>query len=300
MNRENERYDRVTALDQGFKTVVHDSDVLSWLIRSNVDEFMDKSIDEIKACLNIGEDGRTVIGRETEYGSHKNGMIVTDSIFDVRIPGTDDEISVIVNLDGQYDPNPGYPLEKRAEYYLARLVSSQKGIDFTGDDYGKIRKVYSIWIILDPRSEYRNTVVRYKMEGRNIAGDPNRRITPMDTFNIVFINTGRYDSTLPDVTAFPAALFSKMGMEERQELMMNKFNIALNDVINREVENMTTLDEDRINYGFRMGQTAEKIDTVIRLIKEENWPVEKAMSFANIPEDMRGDVERKIREQLDL
>lgn len=82
--------------------------------------------------------------------------------------------------------------------------------------------------------------------------------------------------------------------------MMNKLNITLNDVINREVENMTTLDEDRINYGYRMGQTAEKIDTIIRLIKEENWSVEKAMSFANIPEDMREDVERKVREQLNL
>ena len=64
---------RLTALDQGFKAVVHDSDVLSWLIRTNVDEFADKSIDEIKSCLKIGEDGHTVIGNKTEFDPWSTG-----------------------------------------------------------------------------------------------------------------------------------------------------------------------------------------------------------------------------------
>ena len=65
MSDETDYKRRLTALDQGFKTVIHDSDVLSWLLRSNLEEFKGRSIDEIKACLNIGEDGRTVIGRES-------------------------------------------------------------------------------------------------------------------------------------------------------------------------------------------------------------------------------------------
>ena len=302
MNDRN-REERLTALDQGFKTIVHDSDVLSWLIRSNVDEFKDKTIEEIKSCLNIGEDGRTVIGRENEYDSPVNGRIVTDSIFDVKVPGTDEEVSVIVNLEEQYDPNPGYPLEKRAEYYMARLVSSQKGVVFSNDDYGRLRKVYSIWIILDPKSENRNTVTRYSMAGHSVAGDPKRKMPLLETFNIVFINVGRYDSSLPDVTAFPAVLFSRMSIDERQELMSEKFNISLNDAMNREVDNMASMGEDAFNYGFREGVKEgikkEKIDMIVRLIKMNGNTMNEAMSIVDVPENMAEEIEKEVRKRLD-
>ena len=163
-----------TTLDQTFKTIIHDSNVLSWIIRENVDELSGKNIEEIKKCLDIGEDGRTVIGRETEYASSESGSIVADSVFDVRVPGTGESVSVIVNVEAEHDPRPkGYPLGKRAEYYMARMVSAQKGKEFTGSDYGNMRKVYGIWCILGPKVRDRNTVIRYGMEPRVITGEPN-------------------------------------------------------------------------------------------------------------------------------
>ena len=297
-----ERYRRrITALDQGFKTVVHDSDVLSWLLRSNLEEFRGRSIEEIKSCLNIGEDGRTVIGRETEFDSPEHGKILTDSVFDVRIPGTDEEVSVILNIECQSDPDPGYPIEKRAEYYMARLVSSQKGTVFANDDYGRLRRVYSIWYIIRPRAFCRNTVVRYRMESRVMDGvqfDPPR----MDTFNIIMVNVGRYDSSIPDDSAFPAILLSEMSMDERQELMENKFNIRLDDSLKQEVDSMASLGEDTYRHGVRVGKaegrTDEKADTIIRLVKEEGWSLEKAMEFAKVTDNIRSAVEERVRSGL--
>ena len=40
---------------------------------------------------------------------------------------------------------------KRAVYYAARLISSQKEKEFHGDDYNSIKKVYYIWIASAPR-----------------------------------------------------------------------------------------------------------------------------------------------------
>ena len=93
-------------MDQGFKAIIHNSDILSWLIRINVDELKGKSIDEIKSCLKIGKDGRAVIGRENEIDSPKNGKIVTDSVFDIKVPGTDREISIIVNIKARTTRTP--------------------------------------------------------------------------------------------------------------------------------------------------------------------------------------------------
>ena len=299
-----QEYRKMTSLDQGFKTVVHDSDVLSWLIRSNVDEFKGRSIEEIKSCLKIGEDGHTVIGRDTELHSMDEGKIVTDSIFDVKIPDSDDEVSVIINIEGQSDPNPGYPLGKRAEYYMARLVSSQKGIDFENDDYSKLRKVYSIWYILRPKVNDMNTVVRYRMEATEIKGDP--KILPvLDTFNIVMVNVGRYDSALPDCSAFPAALFSDMSIEERQKLISERFNIALDDVILGEVNSVASLAEDTYRHGVKDGKAEARADminqyanTVIRLMNGENWSFDKVISYIDAPDDMKDEIEKTVNEKL--
>lgn len=288
-------------MDQGFKTVIHDINILSWLLHENVDELKGKSIDEIKTCLEIGEDGRTVIGRENDYFSMDSGSIIPDSVFDVTIPGTGEAISVIVNIEGQNDPIPDYPLEKRAEYYLARMVSSQKGRDFSGDDYGKIRKVYSIWLILDPRARYRNTAVRYRMRAENLAGDPKRVIPPLETFNLLIINVGRYDSNLPDISAFPAALFSMMTSDERRDLMMDRFNIELDDVLNRGVGELASIGQDTWNKGYREGRE-ESIkgysETAAFLVREKGFTLEEAIQSIQSPPGMKPRIEEETRRIL--
>ena len=57
--------ERRFSLDQQFKELIHNSDVLSWILRGNVDELKGRSIEEIKSCLTLGEDGRTVIWHMT-------------------------------------------------------------------------------------------------------------------------------------------------------------------------------------------------------------------------------------------
>ena len=276
-----------TADGLGFKTVIHDSNVLSWILRSNVDELKDKSIEEIKKCLDIGVDGRFVNGRNVEYVSKKSKTVRLDSVFDVRIPGEKDRISVIVNIEGQGDSDPGYPLEKRAEYYVGRMISTQKGRYFKGMDFGKLRKVYSIWMVFNPKIEYRNTAVRYSMRAENLSGDPDREIPVVDAFNILFINIGPYDESLPDVSAFPAALFSKMPGDTVYSIMKDRYNLEYDDILREGVEKMSSLREDTYNWGFREGKeegSKERcIDVIVSLVTEKNWSIEEALDFLSVP-----------------
>ena len=293
-------------MDQGFKSIIHDSNILSWLLRSNIDELKGMSIDEVKACLNIGEDGRTVIGKESYYFSPDTGPIYPDSVFDITIPGDDGKITVTVDIEGQNNARPKYPLEKRAEYYVARLVSSQKDREFKGDDYAKIRKVYSIWLIFDPKAGYRNTVARYSMKAESIVGDPNRVLPVMDTFNILMINIGRYDSELPDVMAFPTALFSKMSKDERSEVMMDRFNIEFDDIISKEVDDMASIGEDTYDRGFddgiekgiEKGIEDKSIDMIISLITEEGWDLDRAIAFVKVSDDRADHIRNEVLKRL--
>ena len=72
--------------DTSFKATLHDSDVLSCILQGSLDEFRDVPIEKIKRCLKLEDDGQTVVGRETEIYSTKGDKIVTDSVFDVKIP----------------------------------------------------------------------------------------------------------------------------------------------------------------------------------------------------------------------
>ena len=308
--------------DESFKALMHNSDILSWILRGNLEEFKDMDIEEIKDCLTLGKNRKFVIGRDKEYVSRRHGRIELDTAFDVRIPGTNDKVSVIVGIEGQNDPEPGYPLGKRAEYYLARMVSAQKEIDFKGSDYGSLRRCYSIWCVMDPRSDDKNTVVRYGMKAEVVHGEKGYVPEKLDTFNVIMINIGEYSSDLPDSLAFPAALFSDMEEEGRKELVNERFKFELGDDELEMLKDMSTLDQDKFNHGRRVGKaegraegivegeakgraegrTEGKIESasegVIFYMKEMGISVDEALSRYPIPDEYRSEVEKEVRRRL--
>ena len=283
--------EKTNRTDEGFKFFIHKNYVLSRILKDNLDELKGMSLKEIDGCLNLGEDGKTVIGRETEYVDIDGKRVVLDTVFDVRIPGSEEEISVIVGVEGQNDPEPGYPLSKRAEYYLARMVSAQKGVDFMGKDYSHLRKTYSIWCVLDPRSKYRNTVIRYRMRSEVVYGGGEVEPKELDTFNIIVVNLGEYCEGLPDSLAIGNTLFSRMSADIRTILLKDKFKITLDDDELGRLNELSDTYQDKYDHGFREGRAEGEMSRLIRdvtsVVSEFDIPIEKAMSILGVPEDQR-------------
>ena len=62
-----------------------------------------------------------------------------------------------IDIEPQKTYKPGYPIEKRGIYYLARRLSSQLSLALEGTDYSQLTKCYSIWICRDdvpPKERY--------------------------------------------------------------------------------------------------------------------------------------------------
>ena len=53
---------------------------------------------------------------------------------------------------------------KRNLYYCCRLVSSQYGTEFTNSHYEKIKKVYSIFICMNPPNYRKSTINQYSIQ----------------------------------------------------------------------------------------------------------------------------------------
>ena len=288
MDKEEYEKEMKRILDQDFKTAIHKPTILAWFLRLCIDEFKDTDIREIRKCLGVKPRGTYVKGRETEIISSEYGPIKMDNVFDVKVPGTDDTVSIILDIEGQNDNGKGYPIGKRAEYYISRLVSAQKGSDFIGTDYGNIRKTYSIWCMMDPYADDRSSMVSYSMTPHIHAGNP-KRLVKMDTMNVIFLNLGvDYSDDLPECIRFPTAVFAtKLSEDERREILTEKYKIPQREYPKRELTNMSCIFEDSKRRYYRDGREDTLVNSILAIMSNLNYSTEQAMDTLDIPESER-------------
>ena len=115
-----------------------------------------------------------------EDASVYEGTVTYDIRFCAEAPGTENRIQLIINIEAQNDFYPGYPIIKRGIYYCSRMISSQYGTEFTSSHYENIKKVYSIWICMNPPQYRENTITEYYIAEKNLVGNVKEKIENYD------------------------------------------------------------------------------------------------------------------------
>ena len=152
-----------TRYDKNVKEILADIQVLARIVKHTVAEVDKLSISEIMSCIDRGsirigavpmEPGLTNTERidsyQTEDSLPNEGYVTYDIRFMMAVASA--ALEIIINIEAQRTSDfkkLGYHLESRIVFYLARLISSQKGINFVKSEYDNIKKVYSIWICMD-------------------------------------------------------------------------------------------------------------------------------------------------------
>ena len=309
------RKDNVT--DSEFKNIVRNANILAAILGRYIDDFRDMAPQDIRKYLDVGKRATYVRERNTERRTPMDPLHM-DAVFDVKVPnGNDDNVRIIVNIEGQNRISTHYPMENRIQYYVSELICSQKGTYFDGQSYGDINRVYSIWFMMDPLRSYRNTVIRYRMVGEYIGNDPGVAIPEMNLVNVIVINLGEYDSEMDGANSFPALLFNKgMGFEQWKEEMKQRFNVEVNQSLYNRVRKMVSIFEDSkeryfeegaeegfrkgTEEGFRKGTAAEHATTISSLADHimnvsarDGISVDKLLN--GLYDDLRLEVEAEIR-----
>ena len=160
------------------KRILANKIILAWILKYVAEEFADMDISKIKEC--IGTDvqvsevnvlpGRTntpgserIIGESEEDSVPGEGELYYDIRVSVYYARQKQRIKLIINGEAQKEFHPGYSLITRGIFYGARMLSSQKGTEFTGRDYDNIRKVYSIWICMNATNRIGNSLTAYRI-----------------------------------------------------------------------------------------------------------------------------------------
>ena len=202
-------------------------------------------------------------------------------------------MSLIINLEAQNDFYPGYPIITRGVYYCSRSISSQYGREFTDSHYERIKKVYSIWICMNPPKYRANTIARYRLTEENLIGKVEEPAEHYDLLSIVMICLGgpeeaNYSGIL---RMLDVLLSHETGEEEKKEILQNDYGIPMTETIEREVSVMCNLSKGVEEMGMAKGRAEGHIERALSdlrsLMETLGLTVEQAMAALKVPETER-------------
>jgi len=215
------------------------------------------------------ENGQRIVGLNTENAEINEGLIRFDIIFYVRMK---DGISqVIVNLEAQKDEPTSYHILNRAVFYVSRLISSQKERDFVKTNYNDIKRVFSIWVLMNMDG---NSMAYVHLAKDDLLGSYPWK-GGLDLLNIVLIGIANelleYDDKYELHRLLSTLLSMELSVDEKLGIIENEYSIPLDDRIREDVSAMCNLsqgirDDENVKVIMNMhrkGYTSEQIAEIV-------------------------------------
>lgn len=246
--------------DAAAKKLLSSKKILAWILKYCVEEFKDCSIadirdryiigipetasvpvlpDETNAAAMVNAD--RISGERTEDTSVTEGKVTFDIRFRAITPNND-LVQLIINIEAQRSRHTSYPLLKRAMYYVSRLISSQYGVDFDKAQYGKIKKIYSIWLCMDAPDD-RGGITRYHMQEELEYGNILNEKEDYDLQQVVmvYVAHARADMENRLLNLLGELFLSEDSANMKKAALIDHYDIDLNDDEERLVSTMCNL-----------------------------------------------------------
>ena len=267
-------------LDRAAKTLLADKQVLARILKRVTVEFSDEDLDSIMDAIegkpqievvpvtpgqtNLPPEATRLVGDETQSNISNEGMYNFDIKFSVRLPEDkflDFGIRIIVDLEAQGKYSPGYDLISRGIFYGSRLISSQSGTEFIGDDYGNLRKVYSIWICTAPPAYAANSIVRFRIQPEILYGEiPPEKIQKMkyDLMDVVLVAISTESSDDKDELCgmLEVLLDERADSESKLKRLVSDYGMKRTYTLTKEVTDMGSYSEGIAQKNYDKGHTA--------------------------------------------
>ena len=279
--------------DDYAKCILADPQILANIVKVIVPEFREYSIKDIIPCI-----GETIVS-----------LTVPEKLcIKIESDGTED----VDIKDGKIIYDIRFPLyynESRMVYYMARLVSSQKNVEFIKSNYDDIKDVYSIWICMDTEAD-EDSIIELGLQPRVIYGNtswlPQRSI--MNGAVIRIRSRADVEESKNRLIAMLEVLFSgrarqdKMNQLEEYGLeMTTELEGCVNDMCNISdllVEESEERGERRgMERGMARGEKQARLDSIRTLMRKLNQTAEEAMDTLDIEEKDREEYRKILNKQ---
>lgn len=257
--------------DKAAKKLLANKQILAQIMKNCVNEYSACSVDEIAEKY---IEGTPEVGTVGVHVDDTNRPKKTSDV----IAGSNN------NVEAQTAFNPGYPLTKRAIYYCSRMISAQHGPIFTNSEYGKIRKVYSIWVCTHPTKEFQNTLIRYSIRPEQLIGNAVEKSENYDLMSVVTICLGESgtENYTGIVKFMDVLLSSSRAATEKKKILEEEFGVAMNEDLEREVLVMCNLSQGVKAEGREEGISIGEMRMLVQLVRDGDLKMERAAEKAKM------------------
>jgi len=261
--------ERNAAYDTLAKRFLARKTILAHILKNVVPEFADSSLQDIERKYIEGDPTSTINtiplddtldikGKHTESNSPLEGVVTFDIIFDAIAPSSGEPpIKLIINIEPQKTTTSiDYKLMKRAVYYIARLISSQKEKEFYGDNYNGLKKVYSIWITMDVQNYRANSIQEYSLTEKILHGEFHDELQNYDLLKIIILNLGMKPTSQKLLNLLHLLFMDLKSSDEKEKILCDEYDITLTHDMRKELTDMGGLMEPLLKVATE--QVAEK------------------------------------------
>jgi hypothetical protein len=231
------------------------------------------------------EDGKRVVGLNTENSEINEGLVRFDIIFYVRMKNGLSQI--IVNVEAQQKNPTEYNILNRAIFYVCRMVSSQKERDFVKTNYDDIKRVVSIWLCMNMKE---NSMNHYHLTNDALLGKQKWEGME-DMISIVLLGLSNelpeHDKDYELHRLLGALLSKSLTQSEKLNIIGNEYDIPLEDEFREELGSMCNLSQGIVEDTER--ETEKRI---IMNMSESNFTVEQiALATRKTVEEVQAIIE---------
>lgn len=295
------------ALDKQSKKILQYREVLAIILKETVEEYEGYSETEIMEFIeadSITEEtevsgGRTntkIDGLTTEFAELNEKTSNFDIAFRAKNPklsGGEVVVNLYIDIEPQKNYRPGYPIEKRGLYYLARRLCSQLDVVTEKTDYGQLEKCYTIFICRDriPKKEQMSISFFTIMNSKNV-GDCRPKKEDYDLMTLVIIRLGNrdYHSEEKSILDFLTVIFQPHQKGFRKKL--SRYISFEKELGVREEKHMIGLGlsiyEEGIEKGIKKGIGQGREEGILGMISAlRNLHIEEDMILQQMQEQFR-------------
>lgn len=312
--------------DAAVKRLLSEKVILAWIMKTCLEEYKDCSIEEIVSeyiesdllsqTIPVMPDSSAprITGINTENKTVSEGTVMFDLVFQAQLPNSENKIHLYINVEAQNDCNPGYPLIMRAIYYGCRLISSQYGTEFSDSHYENIKKVYSIWVCLNPPEKLKNSIAVYRISPEWLKEPETPRSAPEgkhhDLLSVIMIWLSDPERiSEKDIVKMLSVLFSEqLSAQDKQDILQNEYHIKMQKNSQEEVTKMSNLAQglaqkwanigfdkgfgsgfdsgfdSGFGTGFDKGEVQGKLASILSIMETMNLTSDQAMNAVKISE----------------
>ena len=203
------------------------------------------------------------------------------------------KIGIIINAEAQSIHNIKYDVLNRAHYYNARNISSQYKTLWEDNNYDELRKVVSIWFILDANKKDQGNLNRYVMKEEHIIGNTCENQNNIEKNEIIMVYLSKDNCDNEFIQLMSDIKNRNVNFDELKIKLANKYDITIDEHITLEVDQMC-------NYGsyvFNEGKIEQAYENILNVMKNFNTTFEQAIKSLNLNDSI--EIECRKRYELE-